>query len=83
MHLFSMGFYCDLPTFGGFPPQFDLLESHQDDQEGAYFQIVFFSHTHMYGEVCIIRVGVDSQVMLTSLFFETSLPEFFLQSLDD
>ena len=36
LHLFSMFFVSRWPTFGGFfHSSFDLLETHQDDQEGA------------------------------------------------
>ena len=44
---------------GDFPPQFDLLETHQDDQEGADFQIAsFFSHTLTHVMEKFVSFGV-------------------------
>lgn len=85
LHLFSMFFFFsgDL-RLGDFPPQFDLLETHQDDQEGADFQIASFFHIHSHmwwRSLCHSGFRlVHSQVMLTS-FFKVFLPEIFFNPL--
>lgn len=80
LHLFSMVW----PTFGGFStPVWPSRNAPRWPGRGLFSDCLEFSHTHTCdGEVRIIRVGVDSQVILF-VFFSSFTSWKFLHLFDD